>query len=227
MNGTLTMAKRIAFLLLLLSGCGPASYQGRSIEDWSAQLISANGDEQKQACIALGKIGRPAVPTLRQALRSDRASVRCAAANGLARMYRDAEEAIPDLIPLLHDADSEVQAAAARAIGRTNELGAAAVPDLCQLLASTDHACLMEAVDALGRIGPDAAQAAPTLCELLRHPNLELRRLVARHLGGTRAVAAIPALLEALHDEDRQVRLYAGFSLRKIAPDVAAQHGFW
>jgi HEAT repeat protein len=142
-------------------------------------------------------------------------------------MYRDAVDALPDLVALLHDSDAAVQAAAARAVGHTGDLAAVAVPELTGLLASSDPFCRLEAVDALGRIGADAAPAATAMCSLLRDPDLKIRRLAARHLGQTRAVTAIPALLAALQDDDREVRLNAGFSLRKIDPQVAAQHGYW
>jgi HEAT repeat protein len=214
-------------VILLLPSCSAASYQGRSVDDWLAQLYVGTQEERHEASIALGKIGRPAVPGLRAALKDGDACVRRTAAEALSRMYQDAADALPDLHSLLRDSDPTVQAAAARAIGHTGDLGVVAVPDLANLLHSADPLCRLEAVDALGRIGAEAAPAAPAMCSLLQDPDLKIRRLAAQQLGRTRAPAAIPSLLAALHDDDREVRLNAGFSLRRIDPAVAAQHGYW
>jgi HEAT repeat protein len=101
------------------------------------------------------------------------------------------------------------------------------VPALLPLLDSPDATCRYEAALALGRIGDKAASAGEALGKLLKDPDLKIRRLTAQWIGDTKSPAAVPALLAALGDEDRQVRLYAGFSLRKIDPQLAAQHGYW
>ena len=63
--------------------------------------------------------------------------------------------------------------------------------------------------------------------KLLKDPDLKVRRLVAERLRNTKSPQAVPALIAALDDEDYQVVMYAGFSLREIDPQVAAQYGYW
>jgi HEAT repeat protein len=222
--------KRIGLcaLLLVLVGCRDGtSFKGQPLEYWLAQLRQPDAEARYQASIALGKIGKPAVPALREVLHDPDPACRLAAAQALAKMYRNGIDALPDLIPLLHDPDPSLQAAAAKAIGHMDQLAADAVPDLIPLLSSPASECRYYAVDALCRIGPKAPSAVPALCKLLKDPDLKVRRLVAQRLGNTRSQDAIPALIAALDDEDRQVVMGAGFSLRKIDPEVGAQYGYW
>ncbi len=217
----------ILLLLFLLTGCSEATYRGKPVAFWAEQLRQDDPQARDQASLALGKIGKPAVPALRDALGEPNPAVRLAAARALAKMYRDAADALPELIPLLQDPDTSIQAAAARAIGHMDLLGAAAAPALIPLLSSPDADCRLAAADAVGRLATEAEAAVPELCKLLKDPNVKVRRMAARQVGNTLAPKAIPALIAALGDEDTEVRQYAGFSLRKIDPHVGAHFGYW
>jgi len=90
--------------------------------------------EQEVAAMALGRIGRPAVPSLIRTLSNRDPQVRKQAALVLARIGPDAADAVPELKGLLDDPDEEVRKAAARALGQIGPAAADAVPALMRQL---------------------------------------------------------------------------------------------
>ena len=90
--------------------------------------------EQEVAAMALGRIGRAAVPELIQVLNNPDPEARQQAALVLARIGPDAEEAVPELTRMLDDEDEEVRKSAARALGQIGPAAALAVPALKRLL---------------------------------------------------------------------------------------------
>ncbi len=90
--------------------------------------------EQEAAAQALGQIGKPAVPSLVQALRHRDPEVRRNAALVLARIGPPAAEAVPELIASLDDQEEGVRMAATRALGQIGPAAAPAVPALMRRL---------------------------------------------------------------------------------------------
>jgi HEAT repeat protein len=83
-------------------------------------------------------------------------------------------------------------------------------------LKAPDATARYRAVHALGAIGPEAGAAVPTLAVLLRQdPERRIRVEAALALTKMRPASerAIPALAEALGDEDDQVRMYSVIAL--------------
>jgi HEAT repeat protein len=83
-------------------------------------------------------------------------------------------------------------------------------------LKAPDAAARYRAIHALGAIGPQAGAAVPALAVILRQdPERRLRVEAALALTKMRPASepAIPALAEALGDEDDQVRMYAVIAL--------------
>ena len=107
----------------------PAEYSLKPLERWT---------EQEAAADALGRIGKPAVPQLIAALRSQDPEHRLQATQVLARMGSDAKEAVPDLISLLEDPDERIRKAATRTLGRIGPDAAEAVPALMESLLESD-----------------------------------------------------------------------------------------
>jgi len=96
-------------------------------------------DMHETAARALGRIGAPAVLELRRALTDVDPSVRIQAAEVLARIGPQAEEAVPDLIVALDDENEEVRKAAARALGQIGPAAAAAVPALMRSMRESEE----------------------------------------------------------------------------------------
>jgi HEAT repeat protein len=69
-------------------------------------------------------------------------------------------------------------------------------------------------------LGPAGADAVPAIVNLLKDRDWMTRQLAAGTLAfmGAEASRAAPALVEALHDEQVEVSLTAGFALSRIGP---------
>src|SRR5436305_3900381 len=109
-------ASLVVLLSVFLTGCGEARYRGQPQSHWVRQLHDGDEAARTEAGVALGKIGKPALPPLRQALHDPDPVVRKTAADALRRMGEDAEVALPALTELLRDPDPHVRASAAHAI---------------------------------------------------------------------------------------------------------------
>lgn len=101
----------------------------RPFEEWTMREVAA---------AALGRIGRPAVPKLVEALASENPSLRQKAADTLARIGPAAADAVPALIKALRDADPLVRKSAARALGQIGPDAEDAVPALIELLSDAE-----------------------------------------------------------------------------------------
>jgi len=102
----------------------------RPFEEWTMR---------ETAAAALGRIGKPAVPRLVEALQSSNPALRHQAADTLARIGPSAAEAVPALIVAIDDEDPLVRKAAARALGQIGPDAATAVPMLIEMLLEEDR----------------------------------------------------------------------------------------
>jgi HEAT repeat protein len=146
----------ICFLLLLLAGCGksPPPYEGKSVSELEEMLRSPDEARQLQGAFGLSRQGAdaaPALPALRQALQSDKAPVRQAAAQALGKIGN--AEAVPDLVAALRDSHWPVRRQAAVALGELGPAARAARPDLEKLRRDPDPLVRKAAQDALHQIG--------------------------------------------------------------------------
>ena len=92
----------------------------------------------------------------------------------------------------------------------------AAVPALEERLRDDHWWVRRGAAEALGRM--EAADSAPLLVDRLRDEDRRVRRMAALALAqiGRCVDGAVEALREALEDEDRYNRFYAGLALRRM-----------
>ena len=147
-------------------------------------LIEATGHDHPEvrrgAGKALHQIGPATIPFLIQALRHDNATVRESAARGLYGFAPKAQKAIPALTDALQDSDAFVRQWVATAL---------------QNLAY--------------HFGPILKGAVPGLTDLLKDEDFMVREWAAHALGSIGAAAefAVPALQEALEDENSSVNL--------------------
>jgi HEAT repeat protein len=168
---------------------------------------------------ALGRIGTAAVPDLIRRLGDRDTTTRIFAIDALSEIGPPAKAAVPALILAMHDRDFWVWLYSTTALGRIGPGAAAAVPEL---IAGLERARDVPAPDK----GPDAGDrphdnpniidtlcriggpAIPALTEaVVRRANERAAEGLARL--GTAAAEAAPALREALHDKDPEVRAAA------------------
>jgi HEAT repeat protein len=174
---------------------------------------------------ALSSIGDPALEWLREAVRSDTASMRAAAARALGALA-DPGAAEP-LIAALDDDSDEVRRQAARALGEVPD--SRAVEPLVAALKDDDKEVRENAMDALGTIGD--ARALNPVVAALKNRNRQrekvlpsvLRRSAARVLGELGDERAVEPLIEALNDFDQVVVGNAAVSLARLGVSDAVE----
>jgi HEAT repeat protein len=173
------------------------------------------------AAWALGRIGkaaRPAVPLLIDTLTSKHVSVRRNSPLALAAIGGDeAKQAITPIAKLLDDEDAGVQAAAALALWQLDR-DPRAVPKLARMLEKGKGEAPYQAAVALGRLSPDVGRIANPSSNQVDL----LDGLPIRPTGKPTAILSpiLPALVEALHHADEDVRRAAARSLGAIGPQA-------
>ena len=183
-------------------------------------LIDALKDKSKYvrsgAASVLGQIRpevRQSIPALVAVLEEDdETSVRCAAAQALGKIGRKARQAIPALIEALKDEDTGVSSSAGVALA---QMEPEVIPLLIKALKEGDEYAGSGVVFSLITIGQ---KAIPALVELLKDKDVHIRLTAVTTLGHMRREAkqAIPALTEALIDENELVRSYAAGAIEQI-----------
>ena len=125
--------------------------------------------------------------------------------------------ATPALIAALNDENWEVRANVTIALGKMDH---AAVPALVAALEDQDAQVRRNATRALGDIGDPTA--APGLIGVLNDEDWEVRAGAAVALGGMGSVA-VPALIEALKDENEYAEAMATWALKLIGTPEALE----
>jgi len=151
------------------------------------------------------------VAASRKALKDKDADVRLHAAVALGNLGAAAAAATPDLLHTLADADGHVRWCVVGALASVAPHDEKLVRALTGALADKEPEGRCRAAEALTTIGPKARSAVPALIRTLKrscaekHTDWYIRDTIVRALGSVRE-AAVPFLIEALSDEDREVR---------------------
>jgi HEAT repeat protein len=197
--------------------------------NWSGKVLrkmvaeETDAKARRSAACAVGQFGPDAAEArdeLVKAITAGEAGVRQNVAWSLGRLKDKAgESGVLALAKALGDEDAAVRRDAAAALG---EIGRpAANPAVRTLIACVAHETASEvrpvAVASLVALaGPEDKELAADLRGLLGVKDREVRRGVALALakvGGDEAKAAVPVLVEALHDDDAAVRELAASAL--------------
>jgi len=182
-------------------------------------LLEALKDEAVglEAAYTLGKLGPAAVPALIEVFKGGHGDVRWRAAVALGQLGPGAKTAMPALVEALKDTDIKVRQTAAIALGEIGPDAESAVPALISALEDPEEDVRSNAAWALGKIGPEAKAAVPVLIKTLKE----------KYVGGMAAESlgkigppAVPALVEALKDKNKDVGRYAARALGEIGPDA-------
>jgi len=136
------------------------------------RVLETRNEEAPQfrTVATLGRIGQDAadaLPALEEALGSEAAYVRQAAAEALGHVAPAAAESIASLVTALDDQDAGVREAAAVALSRFGRGAASAAEALVLILPDPDEPVRRAAVEALTRIG---APAVSCLARLVENP---------------------------------------------------------
>jgi len=93
---------------------------------------------------------------------------------------------------------------------------ATAIDTLIENLQDADQVIRLHAATVLGSMGEDAEPAVPALVNLLQAGDVQDRRLAALTLGEIASDEAIPALCDAVDDDDDSVAKMAEWALETI-----------
>jgi len=147
------------------------------------------------------------VERLIRELQDTDSDVRSIAAVTLGEIGPEAEDAVPILIKLLQDQDAEgfVRANAATALGKIGEGASKAVPALINALRDQDKYVRKDAAEALEKIG------TPRTIKTVKD-----RYRVVIPLGWIGSEDEVPALIQALQNKDKDVRVNAIVTLGQI-----------
>jgi HEAT repeat protein/beta-lactamase regulating signal transducer with metallopeptidase domain len=224
----LPIALGVALLSLPIAAMRPAD-ASPTVSDASKPPDTAKratlSEEQEPATLAVpaqDTVSRSAVArSLSAALRDSDERVRVAAVQAIAS--REERSVISDLIPLLGDAEVAVRRAAAEALLHMPDPRAIAA--LVEALRSDADASVRElAAQALGQI--DDERAVPGLTAALRAERIPaVRRKIVWALAEIESASAAAAFIEALRDDDAEVRQYAiagvgSLELKSAAPQI-------
>lgn len=182
----------------------------RAVEPLIGVLNDSDLEIRRQAIRALGGIeSRQAVDPLIALLDDPEVEIREMAIWALGQI--DDPRAAPAIARKLSDSSVAVRRRAASALGSLEP--ETAPPPLIEALRDSDPTVVGQAIVALGRIEDPAA--VPGLAELYRDPatNAESRRAVIRALGRIDDPASYRVLVEALEDDDPEIRKYAARAL--------------
>jgi HEAT repeat protein len=250
------MGRRRRILLAVLAGVGavllcwvvgsvwldrPLVYEGRTVTEWSLDLLSPEPSVRTKAAHTLPAIEPSAVPALsRQLQRRDSwlrnpfmavsSQLPVSWRRAFVRFYhpfRAMDERLAAvnalalfgtnapadlLIATLRDPERQLANQAAVALSRC---GPAAVPGLTLALRDPNPEVRSLACSTLSQIGRPAASAAPELAALLSDPDPQLVALAA-HALTTVGPEAVPHLVAALNHPLPMVREKAAFALGQL-----------
>jgi HEAT repeat protein len=161
-----------------------------------------------------GKVAKPAVTPLTEALKDPDTAVRAAAADALGRIGPDARKAAADLLILVKDQPRPVRQAAVFALGRVDpEEKAAPAAALVEVLKSEpDQEMRKEALFALGFLGEASTEVVQAIAATLTDKDADFRGqavLVLAKFGPAVRSAEVELTKVLKSDAEKQVRLNA------------------
>ncbi len=214
--------------------------EGRAVSalpQLEAALEDKSSVVRQSVAWSLARLGEPGIPALKKALNDTNALVKrdgaSSAANCMAnnRLDRDmVRPLVPDLVQMCREDNSEVRRAALSVLIKavTNKDGEH-IPNIAFALKDDDEEVRINAALTLANIGgKESARAVPQLLIALRQRvSLETRRQAAvaiRNIGAP-AKEAVPDLIQALSDEDGDLRAGAALALGGIGADAEKAYG--
>lgn len=164
---------------------------------------------------------KTAVPLLAKMAANDD-GMRGAAMIALAKLGPDAEEAIPVLVTWLDSHRAGHRMLAAQTLGKIGPAARVAIPALTETVKDSDWKVVIWTAYALCMIHPEDEQWLSTLTDFLEPDNRDIIRAEAATAIAEMDVlpeTAMPAVVEALHDEDVDVRLMVVKAIERVSPE--------
>lgn len=201
---------------------GETTFEGMPQRYWVGMLQNGSVTERQRAAYALGQISLSnpaAIPLLEAALKDEEYSVRKTAAIALGQVGAAAQRSVPALLEALQDTSDPVRREAATSLGLIHPAAADVVPILLQTAKKDPDAhTRIRALTALASYGPEAESAIPDLVAMMKEPIGQDNSIPQCAMGVLIKIGAkaVPGLVEALANDNPQVRAYATEALGAI-----------
>jgi hypothetical protein len=178
----------------------------------------------------LGEQAKPAIPALVQKLRQSGLFGRSQRlADSLSSLGKGA---LPPMLELLADKDIQANTRLAIVVALQGMVSLGpelrpAIPVLTQCLEETNEALVWESSRTLGVFALLPNLSVPALAKAVGSPHAPVRQSALRALSsfGQKALPGLPAVVRALDDSDRHVRVAATNAVVIIAPDMIESDG--
>jgi len=188
-------------------------------------LAATEPDLRFSAALALGKIGAPAIPSLREALGNPAAAVRIGAADALGYAGAAAKGALPELKSAgAETAPIALRIACAAAIVKISGEAEPGLPLLLAGLADTDPKRRKDSLRRIGELRDLGRAAAPAIVKCLTDSDGGVRATAVLTLAQVRAVTNETAgiLIRTLNDPEPPVRANAAIALSSAPSEAGA-----
>ncbi|WP_439621411.1 HEAT repeat domain-containing protein [Gemmata sp.] len=205
-------------------------YNNIKLSAWLEQLKSPDARTRYQAAKAIKEIGpdaKAAVPLLVPLLKTSTPEEREMVAFAVGAVGPAAKDAVPALTDLLKDQPSYVKYAAAVALGQIGPDAKAALPALTPLVEGRDDFNRIGAAYANWQISGETKTAMFVLLHTITAVDHHTRGVTINRLGrmGPAAKEAVPALVTALKDANKDNQRAAAAALKLIDPEAAKAAG--
>jgi HEAT repeat protein/S1-C subfamily serine protease len=174
-----------------------------------------------QAVLSLGSLTAAEVNILKDNLQSSNAELRIYCARSLGQIGPQAKDAVANLVALLKHDDKATAIAAADALGKIGHEAKAALPNLLDAIQDNDSQLSKASADAIMSIGKLSKTEVTSLSACLKSnvPHIRTNALnVLFSMGqGQDVKEIVPALCDALKDQDKAVRLQSARALESVA----------
>jgi HEAT repeat protein len=186
-------------------------------------LKHENDAVRMQAAHALAQAGRELgqlLPFFSDGLSSKTARVRQQALQGLQMLGGNAKALTPRVVAALKDSDNGVRMQAIHTLQNVAADMSPHLPDLIATYKDGDTGVRANLINLFARAGE---KGVVQLAELLRDPDDQVRWQAAAALQnvGPHLPKVIPALIEATHDKNANVRIYAMYALARAGDEGA------
>ncbi len=204
----------------LIAGMGPTA--SGAVRELCRCLTADDESLRNAASIALGKIGEPAVPSLRIMLQFANPAAVAAAVGSLAMIGPPAASAVPEIEALAARSSFDIQLSCASALCRITGSPERGLSLLANALGNADSLIRKTAAENIALLGTVGHSAIPSVLHCTADPDASVRTAAVLALGRMRAPHSqvLPEMQLRLGDPDAEVRYAVAVVMASYGADA-------